>query len=95
MTCDPDSLIKQAQCIEMCIPPGMQPAVLIYLLCQIMQNGGGGGGSAGCCNLTGHYGGAKPAPPAIAVPAGNMIFAVDLDPGHATWRWNPDINDWY
>jgi hypothetical protein len=35
ITCDPQTLIAQASCIEACIPYGMMPAVKISLLCQI------------------------------------------------------------
>ena len=33
--CDPTSLVSGAACLDCGIPPGMQKAVIIYLLCQI------------------------------------------------------------
>lgn len=44
MSCDPQTLVTQAVCIDCNIPKGMQMAVLISLFCQILDNGGGGGG---------------------------------------------------
>lgn len=35
ISCDPQALIAQANCIMRCIPIGMLPAVKIALLCQI------------------------------------------------------------
>lgn len=47
MTCDPTALIDASRCIESCIPAGLMPAVEIYLLCQIANNGTGGGSGGG------------------------------------------------
>lgn len=44
MNCDAQTLVTAASCLEQYIPPGFQNAVIIYLLCQIVNNGGGGGG---------------------------------------------------
>ena len=46
MSCDPNTLSKQATCV-VCIPANMVWPVIISLLCQIRDNGGGGGGGSG------------------------------------------------
>jgi hypothetical protein len=46
MACDPQSLMSAAQCFD-CLSPGQQMSVLLYLMCQIQQNGSTGGGGAG------------------------------------------------
>jgi hypothetical protein len=43
IACDPTSLVSGAACLECGIPPGMQPAVITYLLCQIANGAGAGG----------------------------------------------------
>lgn len=43
MSCDPSTLVAQAACVECGIPPGLQMPVLIWLFCQIQQNGVAGG----------------------------------------------------
>lgn len=35
ITCDPQTLVNNAQCLDCAIPEGMKPAVMIYLLQQI------------------------------------------------------------
>lgn len=37
INCDPNALLEASKCFK-CIPPGMQPEVMLYLLAQI--NGG-------------------------------------------------------
>jgi hypothetical protein len=50
MSCDPNTLMYNARCIDkQILGPGMQLAVAIYLLCQIAENGGGGGGGGAVC----------------------------------------------
>jgi hypothetical protein len=56
IACDSTSLVANASCYECQIPQGMQMAVLIYLMCQIANNGTGGGAGA----TFGNYGGAAP-----------------------------------
>lgn len=45
INCDPKELAKAAACFESCIPPGMQPAVQNWLLCQVAAMGVAGGSS--------------------------------------------------
>lgn len=62
----------------------MQPAVLVWLLCQIVQNGGGGGGAVQISN--GHYGGVAPVNPPANPALANATY--DLDAGNTIWLWD-------
>lgn len=45
MSCDPQTLITEAACIQCQIPDGMKLPVLISLFCKILENGGTGSAS--------------------------------------------------
>lgn len=47
VNCDPSALVSEAACFR-CVPKEMHGPVLLYLLCQILENGGGGGNVNAC-----------------------------------------------
>lgn len=65
MACDPNQLAQDAACLS-CIPSGIQDAIIISLLCQIVANGSTGGGGGG---------GATNPPPGIVDPNGAVTGA--------------------
>jgi len=89
MACDPATLTEQAKCINSCIPPGMQTAVLIALFCEIrdsLTTGGGAGqqvyiyvGAAPAFNPN------NPALPAIAYSEGGAF---------PNLNWNVTTQNW-
>ena len=51
LACDPQSLLNAAACIDRCIPKGMQGAVLISVMCQLVNNISGGGSNCLLCGF--------------------------------------------
>lgn len=74
VTTNPSQLMQLAKC--MCIQPGRQMDVLIYLACQIVNNGGGSG--AVC--IIGGVG-----PPAVAVPCDFSAYVQQPGPNFGLW----------
>lgn len=81
MNCDANTLVSAAACLEQQIPPGFQNAVIIYLLCQIVNNGGTGGGAG---VTTGNYAGAQP----NFTPTTSGGVAIDNSNGRIWWWFN-------
>ena len=70
-------LIADSVCINSCIPPGFQLAVLIYLASQIAANGGTGSGATFA-----DYGGGAP----TFTPSAGTGLAVDTSDG-TLWEY--------
>lgn len=80
----PQELANAARCIECNIPPGLQPAIIIYLLQQIAA------GSAVSSQLSqGH--GAPTSPPTN--PNASALYS-DLDADGTTYVWNVETQAW-
>lgn len=81
MACDPNQLAQDAACIS-CIPAGIQDAIIISLLCQILTNGAGGIPAANGIQGVSYTVNPPPAPPNPA------LFAVAFDPtGNLSTQW--------
>jgi hypothetical protein len=90
-TCDPQTLVNGATCIEQFVPSGMQLPVLIWLMCQVVANGGGGGGGGGGNGQMVLYTVFPPAnPPNTALPA----IAYDPTGALGNLNWNPATLSW-
>jgi hypothetical protein len=78
-----ETLIADAVCINSCIPPGMQLAVLIALLDQIVTSGGPGGIN----NFAGS------GPPTTQVPTNGAGTYWDYT-NSIQYQWNPISATW-
>lgn len=90
IACDTNSLLDSAKCYNNCIPQGMQMAVLIYLMCQIANNGTGGGGGGGTAQLVTYTSGTPANPANTANPA----IAYDPTGNLPTMGWNTTTQSW-
>lgn len=89
MNCDPQSLVNAVPCLFCNLEPGIQNAIIIYLLCNIANNGGGGGGG-GSAQLVAYTSGTP------AAPADPTKLAIAYDPtgNLPTLGWNTANSTW-
>lgn len=80
MAYTPQQLMDASKCLN-CIPPGMQDAVIIYLLCQLAQGAGLSGGVL--CGVV---------DPTTA-PSGNCGFYTNTATG-SVWYWDAPNAQW-
>lgn len=84
--CNVQALMDQAACFA-CLPPGMQQAIELQLLCEVL-------GVINPANLQevfpDHYGGVVP----TFVPLSNHAIANDLDAPFQIYVWNPETQTW-
>lgn len=87
--CDIQSLLSSAACF-LCQPPGVQAALELQLLCEILNAGGGGGGSVQLLSTTA----ADPNVAAIVPANTNAAAEFYQDPSITIFnRWSWSIAD--
>jgi hypothetical protein len=86
-TCNIETLKADACSSKfLCLPPNIQRAVLLQLLCNIAA----GGGISGVTGVySGDYSGVAPA----ITPSGTGAVSRDSVTGQVWW-WNPDSSTW-
>lgn len=78
LSCDPNTLMQQANCLMQCIPIGMMPAVKLSILCTMVSQGVGG---PTCVNLNGGN-------PTTVPASGCGGPVIDTSNGRIWWYYN-------
>ena len=81
MSCDPQAIIDEANCLQCLIPDGMMFPALISVACAIAA------AQTGAQVFSGHYGGGAP----TDVPTTASALAYDLDAPFQLWHYEGGV----